>query len=68
MANNLRPGCAKTPSGRYMPVVFETHGRVFFSGETFAKPDVAIEYAMENIKELTYQYWHNHALTDSHHA
>ena len=65
MANNIQPGCARSPSGRYLPVVFEAHGRVFFSGASCTTPEAAVEYALQHIANMSYQYWHYHEMGDN---
>lgn len=58
------PGCTKTIDGHYRAIVFEKHGRVFFSGNTFDSADAAIAYAEMNMERGLHLQWHSHSMSE----
>lgn len=61
--SNCQPGCVRLKSGKFMPIVMEAHGAVYFSGNTTTSPSVAITLAEANIVEDSFRSWHNHKLS-----
>jgi len=58
-----QPGCVKSPSGRYLPIVMTAHDGVYFSGDGKQLPSDAVAVAMIAISDNTYPIWHYHSLS-----
>lgn len=60
-------GCHESNRGEFRPIIFEQHGRCYFSHRTFEWPAQAIKFANAAIAEgKAFRSWHSHEMSKEH--